>query len=62
MNKTFFQKLAGIFIYNRELGVITILGIAIFGLLGFILMPKQYNPEIVAPAFRIVTDYPFANN
>jgi multidrug efflux pump subunit AcrB len=53
-----FKKFAGIFIRNKELGVLVILFIVAFGLFGFALMPKQYNPEIVAPAFRINTEFP----
>ena len=61
MKNNIFKKLAGIFITNKELGVLIILFIIAFGLLGFILMPKQYNPEIVAPAFRINTEFPGAD-
>ncbi len=57
-DKNIFNKIAGIFIHNGELGVLVILFIVAFGLFGFILMPKQYNPEIVAPAFRINTVFP----
>ncbi len=57
-NKNIFNKIAGVFIKNGELGVLVILFIVAFGLFGFILMPKQYNPEIVAPAFRINTVFP----
>lgn len=55
-----FKKIAGIFIFNKELGVLTILFLLSFGIFGFILMPKQYNPEIIAPAFRINTVFPNA--
>jgi len=60
MENKVFKKLAGVFIRNKELGVLVILFIVAFGLFGFILMPKQYNPEIVAPAFRINTEFPGA--
>lgn len=56
----FFKKIAGTFIHNKELGVLIIIFIVFFGVLGFVLMPKQYNPEIVAPAFRINTQFPHA--
>lgn len=59
-DKIFFKKVAGVFIHNKELGVLVIIFIVFFGVLGFILMPKQYNPEIVAPAFRITTNFPYA--
>ncbi len=32
--------------------------LAIWGAISFVLMPKQYNPEIVAPAFSITTELP----
>lgn len=57
-NRTTFKKFSGIFIRNKELGVLVILFIVAFGLFGFMLMPKQYNPGIVAPAFRINTEFP----
>ncbi|MDX9913605.1 MAG: efflux RND transporter permease subunit [Candidatus Moranbacteria bacterium] len=56
----FFKKVANVFITNKELGILTILFLIFFGVLGFVLMPKQYNPEIVAPAFRINTVFPNA--
>ncbi len=60
MKATIFTRLSTLFIRNRELGILTIVGMALFGIIGFALMPKQYNPSIVAPAFRIVTTYPQA--
>ncbi len=62
MENNVFKKLAGIFIRNKELGVLIILFIVAFGLFGFMLMPKQYNPEIVAPAFRVNTEFPGATS
>ncbi len=62
MENNIFKKLAGVFIRNKELGILVILFIVAFGLFGFILMPKQYNPEIVAPAFRINTEFPGATS
>ena len=56
----FFGRIATVFLYHRELGVLTIIGIVLAGVLSFALMPKQYNPEITAPAFRIVTPLPGA--
>lgn len=55
-----FKKIANVFIVNRELGFLSILLVVFFGAVGFLLMPKQYNPEIVAPAFRITTVFPHA--
>ncbi len=58
--RKFFEKFASIFIVNRELAVLTVAGLILFGLFGFALTPKQYNPKITAPAFRISVQYPQA--
>lgn len=55
-----FSLLPKAFISHRSLGVLILLGIVSFGLIGFWGMPKQYNPEITAPAFLITTEYPGA--
>ncbi|MDH4330006.1 MAG: efflux RND transporter permease subunit [Candidatus Moranbacteria bacterium] len=55
-------KLAKIFIINKELSVITIVALFAWGIFSFVIMPKQYNPEIVAPAFNIVTEFPGASS
>jgi multidrug efflux pump subunit AcrB len=36
------------------------IGIVLWGSISFIVMPKQYNPDIVAPAFVIDVDFPGA--
>jgi multidrug efflux pump subunit AcrB len=51
-------RITEIFLRKRELSILTIIVVAAWGTLSFILTPKQYNPEIVAPAFVIVTDFP----
>ena len=56
-----FGKLTKIFLKNKELSILTMVVIAAWGLLSFFLTPKQYNPEIVAPAFNIVTEFPNAS-
>jgi len=55
-------KLTKLFLYNKVLAFLTIIVIVVWGALSFIIMPKQYNPEIVAPAFVIITDYPNASS
>lgn len=54
-------RIVGVFLRNRELSVLTIIVLAAWGILSFVLMPKQYNPEIVAPAFLVTTDFPGAS-
>jgi len=46
-------KFTEFFLKNEKITFILILIISIFGLLSYILLPKQYNPSIVAPAFMI---------
>lgn len=61
MNKNWTGKIAQYFIENGKLTSILMLGLFMWGVFAFILMPKKYNPTIVAPAFQIVVDYPGAN-
>lgn len=44
---------ASFFLRNEKITFILILIISVFWLLSYILLPKQYNPSIVAPAFLI---------
>lgn len=46
-------KFAEFFLSNRRITVTLIVIIAIFGSIAYALLPKQYNPSIVAPAFSI---------
>lgn len=55
-------KMAKVFIHNRQLGVLTIITLIFWGILSFVIMPKQYNPEIVAPAFNVITEFPGASS
>lgn len=41
------------FLSNRKITITLIVIIALFGSLAYILLPKQYNPSIVAPAFSV---------
>lgn len=44
---------ASFFLQNRKITLVIITIIAFFGTLAYVLLPKQYNPSIVAPAFSI---------
>lgn len=46
-------RFTGFFIKNEKITLILILIISVFGILSYLLLPKQYNPSIVAPAFVI---------
>jgi multidrug efflux pump subunit AcrB len=50
-------KVARFFMANRALSLLLLLGMLGFGLLSFVLTPKQYNPEIVRPAFALSLMY-----
>ncbi|KKQ79389.1 MAG: AcrB/AcrD/AcrF family protein, partial [Candidatus Moranbacteria bacterium GW2011_GWD2_38_7] len=54
-------KMARVFVKNRELNILAMLFIVIWGIGSFILMPKAYNPDIVAPAFTVSTNFAGAN-
>ena len=54
-------RITRLFLKKKELSILAIVVVAIWGILSFILTPKQYNPEIVAPAFVITTDFPNAD-
>lgn len=55
-------KMSKIYIEHSQLNLLSILIIFVWGVTSFILMPKQYNPEIVAPAFSISVDFPGATS
>lgn len=46
------------FLENRKITIALIVIVALFGGLSYILLPKQYNPSIVAPAFNIEVPTP----
>jgi multidrug efflux pump subunit AcrB len=45
------------FAENKSLSLLLLVSIAVFGIASFAAMPKQYNPEIVRPAFVISLSY-----
>jgi multidrug efflux pump subunit AcrB len=55
-------RLTQLFLHNTVLSILSIAVIVVWGVVSFVIMPKQYNPEIVAPAFVITTDYPNATS
>lgn len=50
-------RISHFFIVNRSLSILLLVSILIFGLFSFWLTPKQYNPEIVRPAFAVSLQY-----
>jgi multidrug efflux pump subunit AcrB len=60
MNKII-ESISHFFADNRSLTILVIITSILFGLMSFGLMPKQYNPEIIRPAFLISLDYSDSN-
>ena len=56
----FYGKISKYFITNRQLSFLILIGIILWGIISFIIIPKQYNPDIIAPAFKIDVDFPGA--
>jgi len=54
-----FAKIAEFFIKNWKLTVVLLLVTLITGLWSYIILPKQYNPKIVVPAFQIMVPSPW---
>lgn len=47
------EKFARFFLENEKITIVLITIISFFGVASYIMLPKQYNPSIVAPAFNI---------
>lgn len=55
-----FGRISRYFLENKQLSILILVGIILWGGLSFAIMPKQYNPDIVAPAFMISAEFPGA--
>jgi len=53
-------KIAKIFVTNGKLSLLLAIFLTVWGILSFAITPKQYNPDIVAPAFQVITYFPGA--
>ncbi len=53
----FLGQISYFFSKKRPLSILILLMVVVFGLVSFNLTPKQYNPEIVRPAFSILINY-----
>lgn len=51
------ERISHFFAVNKPLSFLLLMGALLFGTLAFLLIPKQYNPEIVRPAFFLSFDY-----
>lgn len=55
-------KISYFFIKNSQLSILLIITIFVWGLLSFILTPKQYDPKITAPSFQVKLQAPSAES
>ncbi len=55
--ESFIEKISHFFATNRPLSQLLLVSIVALGVVAFLVMPKQYNPEIVRPAFVIHFSY-----
>ena len=46
-----------VFTTNQSLSILLLIAVVVFGMVSFVLTPKQYNPEITRPAFLITLAY-----
>jgi multidrug efflux pump subunit AcrB len=51
------EKISHFFAENKALSSLIFISVVLFGLVSFFAMPKQYNPEIIRPAFVVSFDY-----
>jgi multidrug efflux pump subunit AcrB len=57
MVSSIIEKVSHFFADNRPLSLLLLVSIVLFGVVAFFVMPKQYNPEIVRPAFVLNFNY-----
>lgn len=60
MEHNFAGKISAFFNDNRPLSFLVLFGTVFAGFFGYVAMPKQYNPEIILPAFEVFVEYPGA--
>jgi multidrug efflux pump subunit AcrB len=61
-NKNIYYHISSFFLKNKQLSLLLVITIFVFGFIAFYNTPKQYDPEITLPAFRIITDFPGASS
>jgi|GEM_PF-5155264 len=54
-------RLAQIFIRNGNPSLLIVISIFLWGIISFLMTPKQYNPQITAPSFQVIINYPGAS-
>lgn len=56
----FAGKITHAFVHNRPLAILVFLTAIFGGIFAYVVTPKQYNPEIVLPAFQVSVPFPGA--
>jgi len=54
-------KIANLFVKNGRLSLLLVISLFTWGIISFMASPKQYNPQITAPSFKITVDFPGAS-
>jgi len=57
-----FSKIAKFFIENSKLTIVLVLITLLTWIWSYFIIPKQYNPTIVVPAFQVIVPSPSLNN
>jgi multidrug efflux pump len=52
------ERISRFFLTNTNIAVVVIVAVIFTGVASYIMLPKQYNPSIVAPAFAIGVPVP----
>ncbi|MCA9385898.1 efflux RND transporter permease subunit [Candidatus Dojkabacteria bacterium] len=60
MKRNIAGRITEFFLYNKPLTLLVLIGIIVAGAIIYVVTPKQYNPEVILPAFQIITEYPGA--
>jgi|AntRauTorckE6833_2_1112554.scaffolds.fasta_scaffold02054_5 multidrug efflux pump subunit AcrB len=53
----FIGRISHLFTVNQSLSILLLVAVVLFGIMSFFLTPKQYNPEIVRPAYLVSLQY-----
>ncbi len=56
------SKLAKLFIHNRQIVILSMVFVVLFGMYSYVTIPKQENPNTTLPAAMITTVYPGATS
>ena len=57
MNLNLAGKITQFFVENPPLSILVLIGVIFGGAISYFLTPKQYNPDVVMPVFRVQVEY-----